>query len=189
LAGLFSTSNSLVPMKKIALVFALCAFPVTAFADTQDEKMKPTVTCAQFRQRFTDALLGDREGITLSALFTGTKQEKLDVPGIQSAIGCDGDGMLEGFGATLVDLDDGSRQRFVRICAAAVRAIDTGFDHSAAVQFIGDLSAETRQDAHSNEKKSGWLRGEAEKPLGHYVAMHTISNDLIRTSIELLDKP
>ncbi|MGY3582055.1 hypothetical protein ACVIGB_001022 [Bradyrhizobium sp. USDA 4341] len=175
-------------MKKLALAFALCFFSATAFADTPDEKMAPTVSCEQFRERFMDALLGNREGIALAGLFTGSKQEKLDVPGVQSAIGCDRSGMFEGFGAALVDLDDGSRKRLARISAAAVRAIDAGFDHSAAVQFIGDLHKETLQDARSNEKKSGWLRGEAEKQLGHYIAMHSVGNDLVRTSIELRDK-
>jgi hypothetical protein len=186
---MFSTAiKDLASMKKLALAFALCAFPATTFADTADEKMTPTVSCAHFRQRFTDALIGNREGIALAGLFSGAKQEKLDVPGVQSAIGCDGNGMLEGFAATLVDLDDASRKRLVRLAAAAVRAIDAGFDHGAAIQFIGDLSDKTLQDAHSNEKKSGWLRGEAERQLGHYMAMHSITGEQVRTGIELRDK-
>ena len=44
--------------------------------------MSPTVTCSQFRERFTDALTGNREGIALVWLFTGPKQEEFEVPGV-----------------------------------------------------------------------------------------------------------
>src|SRR5262245_29131728 len=50
--------------------------------DIEIEKMAPTVSCSQFRERFTDALSGNREGIALVWLFTGPKQEKFEVPKI-----------------------------------------------------------------------------------------------------------
>jgi hypothetical protein len=149
------------------------------------EKMVPTVSCSQFRERFTDVLTGNREGIALGWLFTGPKREKFEVPNIQAAIGCTADGMFEGFGATLLETDDGSVRRFARFSAAAARATDPALDHSAALQLMTDLSKDALRDARETERKTGQLRGEAEKQMGSYVIVQRFLNGLVRTGIEL----
>jgi hypothetical protein len=172
-------------MKKLALALAIFALPAMASAEETDEKMSPTVTCSQFRERFTDALTGNREGIALVWLFTGPKQEKFEVPHIQAAIGCTADGMFEGFGATLLETDDGNVRRYARFSAAAVRATDPGFDHSEAMQFMTDLTKGAVRDARDTERKTGQLRGEAKKQIGSYVIVQRFLNGLARTGIEL----
>jgi hypothetical protein len=172
-------------MKKVALALAIFALPIMASAEETDEKMSPTVTCGEFRERFTDALIGNREGIALVWLFTGPKQEKFEVPGIQAAIGCTADGMFEGFGATLTETDDGNMRRYARFSAAALRATEPGFGHSAALQFMTDLTKEALRDARDTERKTGQLRGDAEKQLGSYVIVQRFLNGPARTGIEL----
>ncbi len=117
-------------------------------------------------------------------LFTGPKQEKFEVPHIQAAIGCTADGMFEGFGATLLETDN-DNIRFARFSAAAVRATDPGFDHSAATQFMTELTKEALRDARDTERKTGQLRGEAERQIGSYVIVQRFLNGLVRTGIEL----
>jgi hypothetical protein len=151
-------------------------------------KMAPTVSCSQFRQRFTDTLTGNREGIALYLLFTGPKQEKFDVPGIQAAIGCTPDRMFQGFGASLLETDDANIRRFGRFIAAAVRATEQRLDHEAALAFVLELSKHALQVAHEGERKAGILLGDAEGQLGPYVVTHSFNNGRIRTGIELRDK-
>jgi hypothetical protein len=172
-------------MKKLAFALAIFALPAIASAEEADEKMPPTITCDQFRERFTDALIGNREGIALFELFTGPKKEKFDVSGIQAAIMCTAGGMFEGFGASLLETDDRSARRYARFSAAAVRATEPSFDHSDALRFFVDLARQALQDARNNERKSGWLRGAAENKLGSYVIDYSMSNDLVSTHIDL----
>jgi hypothetical protein len=172
-------------MKKLALAFAIFSFPVMASAEETDQMMPPTVTCSQFRERFIDALTGNREGIALAWLFTGPKQEKFAVPGIQAAIGCDDNGMFEGFGATLMQTNDDDIRRHARFSVAALRATEPSFDHSAALQFMTALSKEALREARNTERKTGQLQGSAEKALGSYVIMEKFSIGLVHTNIEL----
>ena len=172
-------------MRKRALALAIYAFPTLAFAEEGLEKLTPTAKCDEFRERFTEALMGNREGIWLSDLFTGPKKEKFGVPGIQAAIGCNAAGMFEGFGASLLETDEATIKRFTRFAAAAVRATEPSFYHVASLKFFLAVANEALADARENERKSGWLRGEAEKTLGSYVMEYSISNNLVRTGIEL----
>lgn len=172
-------------MKTLALALAIVALPAMSSAEETDEKLPPTITCNQFRERFTEALMGNREGIALSDLFTGPKKEKFEVSGIQAAITCTGGSMFQGFGASLLETDDRSVRRYARFSAAAVRATEPGFDHSAALGFFVDLARQALQDARNNERKSGWLRGSAEKNLGSYVIDYRMSNNLVSTNIDL----
>lgn len=75
-------------MKKFVVALAICTSSTFAYAEEDFEKVTPTIKCDDFRERFTDALVGNREGIGLADLFTGPKKEKFEVPGIQAAIGC-----------------------------------------------------------------------------------------------------
>jgi hypothetical protein len=174
-------------MKNLVLALAIFSSTLPALASAQDadEKMFPTVTCSQFRERFTDALSGNKEAIALAWLFTGPKQEKFEVPGIQAAIGCTADGMFEGFGATLTETDDTNIKRYARFVAAAVRATDPGFDHSAALQFMHELGKQALREARDTERKTGRLSGDAEKQIGSYVTVQSFQNGLVRTGIEL----
>ncbi|WP_027567555.1 hypothetical protein [Bradyrhizobium sp. URHA0013] len=172
-------------MKKFTLALAICAFPTLLFAEEDFEKLAPTIKCDEFRERFTEALMGNRDGIWLSDLFTGPKREKFEVPGIQAAIGCNATGMFEGFGATLLETDEANVKRFARFAAAAVRATEPTFYHADSLKFFLDVAKEALADARENERKSGWLRGQAEKTLGSYVMEYSISNSLVRTGIEL----
>lgn len=172
-------------MKTLAFAIALLAVPVAASAEDADEKMSPTITCDQFRDRFTEALQGNREGIALADLFTGSKQEKFDVTGIQAAISCTADGMFEGFGASLLETDDRTAARYARFSAAAVRATEPSLDHSNGLKLFVDLARQALEDARNNERKSGWLRGDAEKKLGSYVIDYRMSNHLVSTHINL----
>ncbi len=172
-------------MKELALTLAICALPVMSFAEEIDKKMSPTVTCSQFRDRFTEALSGNREGIVLADLFTGPKHENFDVSEIQAAIGCSSTGMFEGFGASLLETDDGKVRRYARFSAAALRAIEPSIDHSVSMQFMRSLTKDALHDARETERKTGQLRGTAERKLGSYVIDQRFSNGLVRTGIEL----
>ncbi|GIQ76210.1 hypothetical protein [Bradyrhizobium sp. RD5-C2] len=171
-------------MKNLVLAIALVV-PTIAFAEDDDEKVPPTITCDQFRERFTDALIGNGEGVSLASLFTGAKRQKFDVPGIQAAIGCTADGMFEGFGASLLEADDGSVKRYTRFSGAAVRAIEPRFDHAEAIQVVVDLTRQALEDARNTERKSGWLQGSAEKKFGSYVVDYRMNNSLVSTHIDL----
>jgi hypothetical protein len=172
-------------MKKLALALAIFALPAIGCAEEADEKLPPTITCDQFRERFADALLGNREGIAGFELFTGPKEEKFEVPGIQAAITCNAGGMFEGFGASLLETDDGSARRYALFSAAAVRATEPSFDHAGALKFFVDLAKEALQEARKNESKSGWLTGNAEENLGSYYMDYTMHNELVSTQIDL----
>ncbi|WP_426611409.1 hypothetical protein [Bradyrhizobium sp. McL0616] len=172
-------------MKKLALAFTVLALPAIAWAEEADEKLAPTISCDQFRERLRDALLGNREGIALVDLFTGPKKEKFEVSGIQAAITCSRVGMFEGFGASLLETDDGSARRYARFSAAAVRATEPSFDHAAALTFVVSLAKTALQEARRNERRSGWLTGNAEENLGSYVVDYTMHNALVSTQIDL----
>ncbi|RTL63883.1 MAG: hypothetical protein EKK42_27040 [Pseudonocardiaceae bacterium] len=172
-------------MKTFALVFAICAVPIIASAQETGEKMPPTVTCAQFRDRFRGALIGNNEGIDLASLFTGENQEKFEISGIQAAIGCTARGMFEGFGASLLETNDASVRRYARFTAASVRAIQPELDHSASIRLMTNLSTDALEDARQSKSHTGQMRGEAETSIGPYVVMQSFVNGLARTHIEL----
>lgn len=174
-------------MKKLLLAVAILSNILPAFAadESDPEKMPPTVSCSQFRERFTDALSGNSEGIWLSLLFTGPREEKFEVPDIQAAITCSPGGMFEGFGATLLEMDDTNIRRFARFTAAAVRATDAEFDHETALKLMAELSKQALRAADETRRKTGRLRGDAEKQLGSYIVVQSFKNGLVRTGIDL----